>query len=194
MELASLLRQKRKIRVIGFDDAPFVRETQDKVSIAGVVCAETRFEGMLWGQIEPDGWDATETISQLLYQSKFFVQLHLVLLDGLGFGGFNLVDLPALAHDLQLPCVALMRRYPKLDKMKAALSRLPDQEKRLQLIEKAGAIHHYPPFFFQVCGEQPSIIAQTLDTLTDCGKVPEALRLAHLIGAAVMKGESSSQA
>jgi len=194
MELASLLRQKRKIRVIGFDDAPFVRETQDKVSIAGVVCAGTRFEGMLWGQIEPDGWDATETISQLLYQSKFFVQLHLVLLDGLGFGGFNLVDLPALAHDLQLPCVALMRRYPKLDKMKAALSRLPDQEKRLQLIEKAGAIHHYPPFFFQVCGEQPSIIAQTLDTLTDCGKVPEALRLAHLIGAAVMKGESSSQA
>ncbi|NBD31825.1 MAG: DUF99 family protein [Cyanobacteria bacterium] len=194
MELASLLRQKRKIRVIGFDDAPFVRETQDKVSIAGVVCAGTRFEGMLWGEIEPDGWDATETISQLLYQSKFFVQLHLVLLDGLGFGGFNLVDLPALAHDLQLPCVALMRRYPKLDKMKAALANLPHQEKRLQRLENAGVIYHYPPFFFQVSGEEPQIIAQTLECLTDCGKVPEALRLAHLIGAAVMKGESGSQA
>jgi hypothetical protein len=33
-----------------------------------------------------------------------------------------------------------------------------------------------------------------LDRLTDCGKVPEALRLAHLIGAAVIKGESGSQA
>ena len=180
--------------MIGFDDAPFIREAKGKVSLAGVVCAGTRFEGMLWGEIEQDGWDATETISQLLCDSKFFVQLHLVLLDGLGFGGFNLVDPPALADNLQLPCVALMRRYPKLDKMKAALSRLPDQEKRLQLVEKTGAIHHYPPFFFQVAGEQPSIIAQSLEYLTDCGKVPEALRLAHLIGAAVMKGESGSQA
>lgn len=194
MDLESLLRQKRQIRVIGFDDAPFVRKSKGNVPVAGVVCANTRFEGMLWGNIQQDGLDATETITHLLKQSKFFVQLHLVLLDGLGFGGFNLVDLPVLAENLQLPCVALMRRYPKLDKMKDAISRLPEVEKRLECIEKAGKIYHYPPFYFQVSGKNPEIIAQTLAYVTDCGKVPEALRLAHLIGAAVMKGESGSQA
>lgn len=194
MDLKSLLRQQRQIRVIGFDDAPFVRESKGKVPLAGVVCAKTRFEGMLWGQIQQDGWDATETISNLLQQSKFFMQLHIVLLDGLGFGGFNLVDLPVLGKNLQLPCVALMRRYPKLDKMKNAISCLPNVETRLQRLERAGEIYHYPPFYFQVYGEDPNTIAQTLLYLTDCGNVPEALRLAHLIGAAVIKGESGSQA
>lgn len=37
-------------------------------------------------------------------------------------------------------------------------------------------------------------IAGVLQRLTDCGKVPEALRLAHLITSAVMTGESSSSA
>ena len=194
MELAELIRLKRKIRAIGFDDAPFVRHQPEKVPIAGIVCAQTRFEGMVWGQIQPDGWDATEVICQLLLGSKFLPQLHLVLLDGIGFGGFNLVDLPTLAAKLRLPCVTVMRKLPNLTKMTEALSRLPDREKRLQLLQKAGKIHHYPPFYFQVCGEKPEIIAQALTHLTDRGKVPEALRLAHLIGAAVINGESSSQA
>ena len=194
MELAELIRQKRKIRAIGFDDAPFVRHQSKKVPLSGIVCAQTRFEGMVWGEIQPDGWDATEVICQLLIGSKFLPQLHLVLLDGIGFGGFNLVDLPTLAAKLQLPCVAVMRKPPNLTKMTEALSRLPDRDRRLQLLKKAGTIHHYPPFFFQVCGENPATIAQALEHLTDRGKVPEALRLAHLIGSAVINGESGSQA
>ena len=193
-ELKDLIAQNRKIRAIGFDDAPFIRHQPEKVPIAGIVCANTRFEGMVWGEIQPDGWDATEVISELLIGGKFLPQLHLVLLDGIGFGGFNLVDLPALSVNLHLPCVAVMRRLPNLPKMKQALSRLGDRTKRLELLQKAGEIYAYPPFYFQVWGEQPEIIAAALKRLTDCGKVPEALRLAHLIGAAVIKGESSSQA
>lgn len=45
-----------------------------------------------------------------------------------------------------------------------------------------------------MCGEEPAVVAKVLQRLTDCGKVPEALRLAHLIAAAVMTGESSSSA
>ena len=78
--------------------------------------------------------------------------------------------------------------------MKQAMSRLPNFQQRLIILQKAGEIYAYPPFYFQVCGEQPEIIAQALAQLTDRGKVPEALRLAHLVGAAVINGESSSQA
>lgn len=194
MKLEALIRQKRQIRAIGFDDAPFIRHQTAPVNISGVVCANTRFEGMVWGAIQPDGLDATEVICQLLIGKKFLPQLHLVLLDGIGFGGLNLVDLPQLAQRLQLPCIAVMRKLPNIDKMKQAMSRLPHYQQRLAVLQRAGKIHAYPPFFFQVCGEQPEIIAQALRYLTDCGKVPEALRLAHLIGAAVINGESSSQA
>jgi endonuclease V-like protein UPF0215 family len=194
VELSSLLRLNRVIRVIGFDDAPFERGVSQNVSIAGVVCGGIRFEGMVWGTVQPDGWDATDRLCELLIGGKFLPQLHLVLLDGIGFGGFNLVDLPLLASRLELPCVAVMRRLPKLAAVEDALRRLPHPEQRLELLQRAGPVYAYPPFFFQVCGETPEAIAAALCRLTDCGKVPEALRLAHLIGAAVVKGESGSQA
>ena len=194
MNLESLLKLNRTIRVIGFDDAPFVRGSGENVNLAGIVCAGTRFEGMVWGELEQDGWDATEAVCKLLISSKFLPQLHIVLIDGIGFGGFNLVNLPELTARLQLPCVAVMRRQPNLDAVKDAMSRLPNFQKRLELLKLAGEIYNYSPFVFQVCGEEPQIVAEVLQRLTDCGKVPEALRLAHLISAAFVKGESSSSA
>lgn len=194
MKLDSLLKHHRVIRVIGFDDAPFKRKKGSRVHLSGIVCADTRFEGMVWGQIRQDGWNATDTICKLLIGSKFLPQLHLVLLDGIGFGGFNIIDLPLLSERLALPCVAVMRRQPSLADIEQALRRLPQPEKRLRLLQRAGEIYAFPPFFFQVCGESPEVIAQVLQRLTDCGNVPEALRLAHLIGAAVIKGESGRSA
>lgn len=35
MDLEALMRQKKQIRAIGFDDAPFKRHQQEKVNIAG---------------------------------------------------------------------------------------------------------------------------------------------------------------
>ena len=102
----------RILRAVGFDDAPFVRRRKARVPVTGVVCAGTRFEGMVWGHLRQDGWDATDAIAGLLVGGKFLPQVHLVLLDGLSFGGFNLVDLPLLAARLGCPCVAVMRRPP----------------------------------------------------------------------------------
>lgn len=194
MELEVLLRNRRKIRAIGFDDAPFIRQAGKPVGVAGVICADTRFEGMVWGEIEPDGWDATEKVSQLLLGGKFLSQLHVVLLDGISLGGLNIIDLPLLAEKLQLPCIAVMRKQPNLNAMMYVIKQLPYPEKRLEILRRAGCVYEYSPFYFQVCGVEPEIAAQVLQQLTDCGHVPEALRLAHLITSAVVKGESGRQA
>lgn len=193
-KLDFLLRHNRQIRVIGFDDAPFVRHSNQPVSVAGIVCSQTRFEGMLWGQIRTDGWNSTQQIAQMLLASKFHPQVHLVLLDGISMGGLNLINLPYLARQIQLPCVAVMRKLPNIEKMKAAIFRLPHAEKRLQILAKAGEIYVYPPFYFQVYGLSEKITARVLQRLTDTGNVPEALRLAHLITAAVINGESGKRA
>ncbi|WP_330220724.1 DUF99 family protein [[Phormidium ambiguum] IAM M-71] len=194
MDLASLLRLNRTIRVIGFDDAPFVRRRGSRVAISGIVCANTRFEGMVWGYVRQDGWNATDTICKLLIGSKFLPQLHILLLDGIAFGGFNIIDLPLLSQRLGIPCVSVMRRPPNLSSMETALRRLPQSEKRWKILQRAGTINAFPPFYFQVCGETPEVTTAVLQRLTDCGNVPEALRLAHLIGAAVIQGESGKSA
>ena len=83
---------------------------------------------------------------------------------------------------------------PNLIAIEQAIRRLPEPEKRLERLYRAGTIHAHPPFFFQVYGACPQVTVSVLKRLTDCGNVPEALRLAHLIGAAVVKGESGSSA
>ena len=183
--LAEVLRLRRQVRVVGFDDAPFDRTPGSPVNVSGIVCSNTRFEGMMWGEATKDGTDATDVLAELLLAGKFYEQVHAVLIDGLAIGGFNLIDLPQLAERLDRPCVAVMRKHPNLDKVRAVLERFDDAPYRLRLLERAGPIHQEGGFVFQVIGERPAVVARALAAVTDQGRVPEPLRLAHLIGAAV---------
>lgn len=184
----------RTLRAVGFDDAPFGRRPGSPVRLCGVICAGTRFEGLVVGRVRRDGWDATDAVARLLLGGKFLPQLHLVLLDGIAFGGFNVVDLEGLAARLGRPCAAVMRRPPDLGAVRRALARLPRPGRRLALLERAGPVHSFPPFHFQVRGAEPGPVAEALARLTDRGHVPEALRLAHLVGSALARGESGRRA
>ncbi len=184
----------RTLRAVGFDDAPFDRARRGDVAIAGVVCAGTRFEGLVWGRVRRDGWNATAELVRLLAGGKFLPQLHLVLLDGIAFGGFNVVDLPALAAALARPCVAVMRRPPDLDAVERAIGRLPRPARRLEVLRRAGPVHRAGSLVFQVCGAGPEETGRALARLTDRGAVPEPLRLAHMVAGAVATGQSGNRA
>jgi len=192
--LEELLRLKKNLRVIGFDDAPFNKEKDVPVNIAGVICSNTRFEGLLWGEVIRDGMDANEVLVKLLKGSKFYEQVNAVFIDGIAFGGFNIIDLPRLSDDLNRPCIAVMRQYPDMLAIDKALMNLADYSQRKQHLINAGKIYHYHTGYYQVSGCDPSTAAQVFEQVTDRGYVPEALRLAHLIGAAIMTGESSNRA
>ena len=192
--LPTLIDRNLRIRVIGFDDAPFAGRKNSDVHIAGVVCSGTRFEGMLWGTVRKDGNDATRVLAQMLRGSKFHPQVHLVLTDGIGFGGFNLIDLPELAKQLDRPCIAMMRKPPDMEAVRKALRHFDDCPHRLDLLEKAGPVHPGDNFCFQVAGAPPGIAAAALKRISFQGNVPEALRMAHLIGSAVVTGQSSQRA
>ena len=184
----------RTLRAIGFDDAPFSRRRGASVRVLGVVCAGTRFEGLVAGAVRRDGWGATDELCRLLLGGKFLPQLHLVLLDGIAFGGLNVVDLPALAARLGRPCASVLRRPPDPAAVERAIRRLPRAARRLELVRRAGPVHQRAPFWFQVAGGDPAAVGEALHRLTDRGHVPEALRLAHLVGAAVEGGESGRRA
>lgn len=185
----------RQLRVVGFDDAPFDRDSPGSpVHVAGVICSGTRFEGMVWGTATKDGFDATEVIAELLIGGKYLPQLHAVLIDGIAVGGLNVIDIAALATRLELPCVAVMRRMPDVEGFREVIRDLPDPDRRMAMLDAAGEIHARPPFYFQVAGVAPDDAAALLARVTDTGHVPEALRLAHLIGAAVIDGESRGRA
>lgn len=192
--LAESLRLGKKIRVLGVDDAPFARTRGLPVSIQGILCSDTRFEGMMTAQIRKDGLDATDVLIAAILNCKFYPQIQVILTDGIAFGGFNLIDLPRLSAAIERPCIAVMRKMPDLMAIDKALGYFEDAEQRRAILARAGQIYHAAPFVYQVIGCEPEIAAQVLQRLTDQGHVPEALRLAHLIGSAIATGESSKRA
>ncbi|MBU2711680.1 endonuclease dU [Zooshikella harenae] len=192
--LEDLLRLNKTIRVVGFDDAPFQKERGCPVNISGIVCAKTRFEGMLWGEATKDGLDSTQVLTKMLTNSKFYPQTHVVLTDGIAIGGFNIIDLPLLSKSLQRPCIAIMRKLPDLERIDKALQVFSDYQLRKKILQRAGKIYAHDKLYFQVAGCSSMTATKVIDKLIDQGNIPEVLRIAHLIGAAVKTGQSSSRA
>ncbi|MGZ6143762.1 MAG: endonuclease dU [Myxococcales bacterium] len=71
---------------------------------------------------------------------------------------------------------------------------MPRPEARLAVLRRAGPIHVGGHFVYQVHGAEPRETAAALARLTDTGHVPEALRLAHLVGGALAYGENGRRA
>ncbi|MFO0559753.1 MAG: DUF99 family protein [Polyangiales bacterium] len=184
----------RVIRAAGVDDAPFVRKRGAAVTVLAALCANTRFDSLLATRVRAFGWGATEAIAELVRGSKFWPQLHVVLLDGIAVGGLNVVDLPALSAAVERPCIAVMRRAPDLEAMERAIRAYPRAEQRLALLRAAGPVIEQGRWVFQVQGGAESLAVEALERLTDTGNVPEPLRLAHRIGSGWVLGASGRRA
>lgn len=187
--LERLVVAGRTLRAVGFDDGP--RAADGRVPLAGVVTRGTRFEGMVWTQVAFDGSDATAALIGAVSDSKFASQVHLVLTDGITVAGLNVLDLPGIHRALGVPVIAVMRRQPELDAFRRAVRAVDPG--RLALVDAAGPIHT-GDFVFQCVGCPPEVAAKALALLTDTGQVPEPLRLAHMIAAAVVTGQSGKRA
>lgn len=192
--LRGVLRGGGRLRTLGVDDGPFRRGRQRDVLVVGAVYAGYEFEGLLSTRVRQDGWNATDRLLAMIAGSKFHAQLHLVLLDGITLGGFNVVDLPRLASELELPCLTVTRRAPDRAAIARALERVTGSARRAALCERAGAIHRAGVLCFQVAGLEPELAREALEASTLHGHVPECLRAAHLIAAGIVTGESGRRA
>lgn len=181
--------------VAGFDDAPFAREHRGDVSIIGAVCSRTRLDGVLRGRVRRDGANATARIAALVSESSFAQHLQAVLLQGIAVAGFNVVDVHRLAELVSRPVLVVARRRPDLEAIRRALGRTgPGWERKWRLIERAGAMEPVRGVWVQRVGLDRHSAEQLLAATTLHGKLPEPLRLAHLIAGGVTTGHSRGRA
>lgn len=181
--------------VVGFDDGPFPRERRTgQVLLVGAVCARTRLDGVVSGQVERDGSDATEVMCRLLTRSQFRDHVRAVLLNGIAVAGFNVVDIHGLAAALGRPVLVVARRRPRLDKIRRALEQMPDGARRWALIERAGEMETASGLYLQRAGLTMAEAKDLLAATTLHGNLPEALRLAHIIAGGVTTGISRGRA
>ena len=126
--------------VVGFDDGPFPRERRTgQVLLVGAVCARSRLDGVLSGQVVRDGDDATQVMARLLLGSQFEGHVRAILLNGIAVAGFNVIDIHGLRQAVGRPVLVVARRPPRLDKIRRALDLLEDGDRKWSFIQQRRA-------------------------------------------------------
>lgn len=183
---------KHLLRVLAIDDGYFKPRQKGETILVGVVSRlDSQIEGILSTKVQVDGLDSTKQISSMLLNSKFSNQISFILLSGLNFAGFNIVDLKKLFARTGIPIIIVFRKMPRMHKIEAALGKFRDWKKRMNLIAQAGEIFHCSKIHFQVHGTDAKTAASVLRKTIKHSNLPEPLRLAHLIASGVSIGEST---
>ena len=121
--------------------------------------------------------------------------LAVLTLDGIALGGFNVVDLPRLHGELQLPAMVVSRVEPNLEAVHdALLGPVRGGAAKWKRILRAGPVTPVEGLYCQLAGLTSSEAA-ALIRLTRChAKLPEPLRAAHLIASGIARGQSRGRA
>ncbi|ASJ10535.1 hypothetical protein A3L12_04090 [Thermococcus sp. P6] len=190
---------KPEIRTVGFDDGTFSFSSKlrgEKTILIGVVMKGSReVVGVLSRWITVDGRDATDRIIEAVKYSRFR-DLRVILLKGITYAGFNVVDLERLHSETGLPVVVVVRKRPNIGAMERALRKhFRDAGERIALLKKAPPLIELLPerLYIQAVGIETGKASEVVRTTTRTGLIPEPLRLAHMIASAVMTGESTKE-
>lgn len=185
---------KKEIRVIGIDDSPFNKFKDSQALIVGVVMRGGLYvDGVLSAKVNIDGNDATEKIIKMINKCKFKPQLQCIFLNGIAVGGFNIVDVQELNKKTKIPVIIVIRKNPDIEKIKKTLIKI-NKKNKIKLIEKAGKVIKINDIFVQLAGVELREAREILKIVCTRSLLPEPLRLAHLIGAGIVAGESKGRA
>jgi endonuclease V-like protein UPF0215 family len=181
--------------VVGFDDAPFEHSYRGDVLVVGAVFAGNRLDGVISTKVRRDGVNAAQRLIDCITGSKYFDQLQAILLQGIAFAGFNVVDLQWLHQATGLPVLVVVRSLPDFLAIRnALLQKVPGGARKWRLIEAAGPMEPMDALFVQRCGITPEDAATLLASLQLNSQLPEPLRVAHMIAGGVTTGESRHRA
>lgn len=183
---------KPEIRVLGVDDSRFVLHSKSQVLVVGTVFrAGNWLEGVMSTLVEVDGLDATAKLISMIKQSPHFRQLRVILLDGITLGGFNVIDIKTLAFATGKPVIAVTTKKPDLERVHSALRNLPHYEDRWKAVLDAGEIFAVVTrgkkhqVYAEIAGLTIDVAVQILRLTATRSKVPEPLRVAHIIASGI---------
>ena len=185
---------KKEVRVLGIDDAPFDKFNDGKTMVIGVFFRGGSFmDGVLSTTVKVDGSDSTSQIAKMVKKSKFYPQLQAIMLDGIAVAGFNVIDVKKLSEKTKIPVIVVMRHFPKVQEIEAALKKL-GMERKIKLLKNAGEIMKVGKIYVQVYGCDLDKAKKILKVTCSRSFIPEPIRVAHLMASGITYGESRGKA
>ena len=188
------MKFKKEMRVIGIDDSPFNKFKDKEVLVIGVIMRGGLWvDGTVSSQVKVDGNDATNVIADMINKCRFKPQLQCIFLNGIAVAGFNVVDIKELNKKTKISVIVVIRSSPNIENIKKTLIKIK-QRKKIKLIEKAGRVMKIGKIFVQLAGIDLEKAEKILKIACTRSLIPEPLRLAHIIAAGIVAGESKGRA
>lgn len=185
---------KKEIRIVGVDDGVFAPHTKGLADVIGIVYRGGYWlDGAMKTEVTIDGMDATNKIADMIMASTHYAQLRVVMLNGITFAGFNVVDVHKLSELTGLPVIAVTRAKPNFSDIHKALTHLPDSETRWKIIENASRLMSVrtrsgeEPIYIQMAGISKEDAERVVRVSSTRSNVPEPLRAAHIIASSLTK-------
>lgn len=177
--------------LVGVEDGSFRafqrRDTQ-RCPLGVVKMTGPRIEEVQVCLIAVDGLDATSELSGILQN----MASEAIILGGITFAGFNIVNAQQLFEGSSRPVIVFMRDRPNNVAVKEALQKhFDDWRERWRLIEALGATYSAytypgePPIYFEVVGAEPSWAEKILQRSATLCRIPEPVRVARLVARGV---------
>ena len=185
---------KPEIRVLGVDDGVFTPHVKGLVPVVGVVFRGGYWlDGVMHTEVQVDGFDATEKIASMIINSPHCKQLRVIMLNGITFAGFNVVNIKELNKKAKLPVIAVTREKPNFPEIREAIKNLSKSEERWKTIRSSGKMFEVSTrsenekVYIQTSGILEEDVRKILQLTSTRSSVPEALRVAHLIASGISK-------
>jgi len=185
---------KQQIRVLGFDDEPHEKHKKGNVKVIGTFFRGGDFiDGVLRTEVKVDGSDSTKKLIEIINKSKFKPQLQAIFLDGIAFGGFNIIDIEQLNKKIGIPIIVVIRKKPDIENIKQILAKIGMKEK-IKLINNAGKPIRIGNIYVQFKGIKKERVKEMLKICCKNSFLPECIRTSHLIAQGIYFGESKGDA
>jgi len=189
--VVQVMKRGSRPHILGVDDAPFDKRQTGPVPIVGVAMeGHDVIESIALGEFPVDGDGATEYLATWIAGLRARPMLQAVILGGITIAGLGIVDVTALAERLGLPVLVVTRHNPARSELASAL-RAAGLLDRLTLLERIPHAYGIGEGLYLAHAGVPRVEAERLLSATlGKARLPEPLRVAHLIGQAIVLRES----
>ncbi|HXZ90676.1 MAG TPA: DUF99 family protein [Candidatus Dormibacteraeota bacterium] len=175
---------RRLHRIVGVDGGAVSGGRQGRTVLVAALLEGPRIIDVRLGEIEVDGRDAQRVLLSLLSTLSY----DFVMLSGVSFGGFNLVDIKLLARKVGKSVIAVIREKPDNKAVRDALRKhFDDWKQRWRAVKDAGRLYSCKPLvdepklYFEVGGGSPALAKKVIIASSTISRLPEPVRVAGIL-------------
>jgi hypothetical protein len=181
--------------LIGIDDGPFQKgRDRDTALVAVFMEGADLVEGVAIERFPVDGADVTDFLSQWMLRLRFLPAAQGIVFGGLTIAGLALIDAPALAASTGIPVLIVNRRAPEDARVAQALRAAGLEARAGVLARSPRSVALASGLHVAFAGAEEHTARELIAASTGKAALPEPLRVAHLIAAALGNGSSRGRA